>query len=822
MEFVVFLVFLALIVLLIVLLSFRNDVRDRFHLLNAQLELLKGELKKIRETGTSSHTVEQIKPAQESIAHKAPVIQPAPPVEKKEIEKPVAPPPVITPPPIEVKPKEEVKSRTDIETLADIVASARKQTPPPVIHKPIAPKKPGFFERNPDLEKFIGENLVNKIGIGMLVLGVGYFVKFAIDKDWIGEIGRVFIGIVCGGILLGIAHRLRKKFAAFSSVLVGGGIAVLYLTIYIAFHDYKIFDQTTAFVLMLIITGFAVILAISYNRIELAILSILGGFSSPLMVSTGEGNYVVLFTYVLILDVGMLVLAYFKKWNPVNIVAYVFTLILFGSWLGARFNGNDASMITGAMIFATLFYFVFFAMNIINNIKERTKFKAIEISMLLSNTFFYYAAGIAILNNPIAKDFQGLFTACLGVFNFIFAYLLYRNKSVDKNLVFLLIGLVLTFISLAAPVQLEGNYITLFWAAETVLLLWLSQKSGIRLMKLASLALMGLMIISLIMDWQQIYVDSSSDLTIILNKGYITGLFALASIVLTLRLTKNETSENQEHVSIYRNLLMVSGVVILYTSQLLELRHQLFESGFGYATENVIIGAYNMLFILGLVLAEKKLVKEETLRNVFALFGIIALVFYAAFYHQQTIIVRNEFVLSNGSVTGFAFHYILLALLLAIAFITLKKIQKLTALNQQTGNLYSWIYVFFFVFIASAELDHLVVVISGATDLTLDHLLTQNHKIGFPILWGLASFLLIYLGFSMKKKHLRIISLTLFLITLLKLFIVDIRGISEGGKIAAFISLSILLLVVSFMYQRLKRLLLTDEVPSSDENQKTE
>jgi uncharacterized membrane protein len=127
--------------------------------------------------------------------------------------------------------------------------------------------------------------------------------------------------------------------------------------------------------------------------------------------------------------------------------------------------------------------------------------------------------------------------------------------------------------------------------------------------------------------------------------------------------------------------------------------------------------------------------------------------------------------------------------------------------------------VFFLVFIASAELDHIVVVASGATDGTIEHILTQNHKIGYPILWGLASFLIIYLGLQMKKKHLRIISLTLFLITLLKLFIVDIRGISEGGKIAAFISLGILLLVVSFMYQRLKKLLLADEKTSSENEQ---
>ena len=135
-------------------------------------------------------------------------------------------------------------------------------------------------------------------------------------------------------MLLGVAHKMRKTFVAFSSVLVGGGLAVLYLTIAIAFHDYHIFSQTVAFILMVIITAFAVVLSLGYNRVELAILSILGGFASPFMVSTGEGNYVVLFTYIFILDVGMLVLAYYKKWNLINIVSYVFTVLLV--WCVAR------------------------------------------------------------------------------------------------------------------------------------------------------------------------------------------------------------------------------------------------------------------------------------------------------------------------------------------------------------------------------------------------------------------------------------------------------------------------------------------------------
>jgi len=554
---------------------------------------------------------------------------------------------------------------------------------------------------------------------------------------------------------------------------------------------------------------------------ELAILSILGGFASPFMVSTGEGNYVVLFTYVLILDCGMLALAYYKKWNPVNIICYVFTILLFGSWLGARFDGENHAMIIGAIIFATLFYLVFFAMNIVNNIKEKTNFRAIEISILLSNTFFYYAAGMIILDNSYGGNFKGLFTASLGIFNFIFAYTLYKNVRVDKNLVFLLIGLVLTFISLAAPVQLDGNYITLFWAAEAALLLWLSQKSGIRLMKLASVVVMLLMFVSMLMDWQQIYFPYSSEhsLNIILNKGYITGLFALASIVITLLLLRKENVENTEYIQLYRTSLIAAGIVVLYTSQLLELRHHLFEYGVALEAQNIIIGCYNMVFILGLLLTEKKLLTSEVARKAFAFWGVVAILSYLFFYHDQILISRNDLLSSLVSSTGFIFHYVLVIILLLVAAISLRKMQGLTDFNQKTYNMYSWFYVFFFVFIASAELDHIVLMSAYSPEDSVSSILNQNHKIGYPILWGLTSFVLIAIGLKLKKKHLRIISLSLFLITLLKLFFVDIRGISEGGKIAAFISLGVLLLIVSFMYQRLKKILLADEVATEQKNE---
>jgi uncharacterized membrane protein len=802
--------FLLVLVIIVLLINLKNASIHRFNELQEKINAISSRLAKLSEEQKKSFIKET--------------------VEREKIQSPETPAKIteekaspqerpITHQGLEVKPepkekviKKEEPAERDWKKLAEpsVVLAAAKQTEPKEV------KKPGFFERNPDLEKFIGENLANKIGIGILVLGIGFFVKFAIDKEWINVYGRVFIGILCGGILVGLAHKLRKAFTAFSSVLVGGGIAVLYLTITIAFHEYQIIGQTAAFLIMVFITSFTILLSISYNRIELAILAILGGFGSPFMVSTGEGNYIVLFTYILILDAGMLILAYFKKWHPVNIIAYAFTILLFGSWLTTKLDGTNGEMIVGALIFATLFYFIFFAMNIANNLKERASFKALEISLLLSNTFLYYAAGMFILNTESVGIFKGLFTAFIGIFNFIFAFLLFRNTRVDRNLVFMLIGLVLTFISLAAPIQLEGNYITLFWAAETVLLLWLSQHSGIRLMKIASVVVMGLMWISLAMDWRNIYLTTDTHLTVIFNKGYITSLVALISICITFYLVKFEKQTDQQYLQSFKWILTFAGVLVLYLSTFLELNHQI---GFYIddpSARNIIIGTFNMLFILAIVLAEKRLDIPEKLKLLFGGWGVVAIVVYLLMYHSEIISARNGYLVGESSFLGFGFHYLLVGLLVVIAAWSVNRFRSMKEFNEYSYNIYSWFFVFFFLFLASAELDHTILLTLNTDAESIHPLIEQNHKIGYPILWGVASFILIAVGLKQKRRHLRIISLTLFLVTLLKLFLVDIRGISEGGKIAAFISLGIMLLIVSFMYQRLKKFLLADESNVSD------
>ncbi|QDK78978.1 DUF2339 domain-containing protein [Spirosoma sp. KCTC 42546] len=815
---------LFLLVVLLILVIVGNNrfsaVKEAVNLQNTIINQLRAELLAFQKEFRSPVT--EPPPAQqpiEPISEPTPVITVVPPA-----------PPILEPEPILV---ESVVPEPVIEPAA---APVQPLSPQPLIR---SEPKPSFLQRflaeNPDLEKFIGENLINKIGIAILVAGIGYFVKFAIDQNWINEIGRVLIGILAGGLLLGVAHRLRNTFTAFSSVLVAGGLSVLYFTIAIAFSDYKIFSQTAAFLLMVVITGFAVLLAIAYNRSALAVMSLIGGFATPFMVSTGHSNYVVLFSYLLVLDCGMLVLAYFKKWNIVHFVAYGFTVLLYSLWLSTEVLGVKQGPYSGALLFASLFYVVFMAMNLIYNLKHQAKFLAIEISLLLSTTAFYYAAGMIILANVNHGAYQGLFTAGLAVVNFGIATLLYRQGTVDRTLIYLLIGLVVTFASLTVPIQLDGNFITMFWALEAVLLLWLSQRSGLTLLATGAVIVMGLMLISLTMDWSALYRDAYTPpfLHIVFNKAFVTSLIAIASLALTQRLLRNQASPfqfwlGQLNVSTYQRIIGYLMVIVTYFAGVCELDYQASHAfGFG-ANRTIFLGTYNLLFAAGLLLiARRSALRSRLLQT--SVLGVILLLLYVTFFDPAVHdLLGAYFQGQDTSLIGFPIHYLSLACVLGLLVLLHTIRPQLDPLPAVFGKIWPWFLGFILVYTASSELySHVVYfTFSGAdlptsTNQKLDvatryyALLEQINKVGLPILWGVCAFAFMYVGLNRRNRQFRIISLSLFALTLLKLFFYDLQGISEGGRIAAFISLGALLLIISFMYQRIKRLILDTDTPQS-------
>ncbi len=718
--------------------------------------------------------------------------------------------------------------------------------------RPPAPPKPGlwkrFKEKNPDLEKFIGENLINKLGILILVLGISYFVRYAINKDWINEPARVGIGVLVGSLIIGIAHRLRKKYGAFSSVLVSGGIAVFYFTIAIAFHEYQLFNQTVAFIIMVLITAFSCLLSLSYDRVELAVLSLIGGFAVPFMISTGSGNYIVLFSYIAILNIGILGLAYFKKWTLVNILAFAFTTVLFMGWL-IREMGIEEPHYLGALVFGFVFYIIFMVINIINNMRTKGTFSIAQLTVVSINTFVFYIVGMVVLSQ-YHSEFLGLFTAILALFNIGFASFLYKKFGLDKKAVYLLIGLALSFITLAIPIQFKGNYITLFWAAEALLLMWLGQKSSIKSYRYASIFVHILMLFSVLIDWFKFYLFSDEVLSIVFNPIFITGIVAIASLVLVAYVLKNEEKTSSKSILsfnpvVYRKVATIVAILVGYFVGIFEVGYQsrMYLGSEIYAT-NTLPVVYHLLFtaVLCFFLFRKNKTSSDTLIKVIAFFNIITFAF--VFSKLSFLEHKDIILLEQSSQLAFYFHYVSLGLVGYFFYLIYQTNKRKSIFSKFNRSLVIWGVAFLVVFMVSTEviLHGLKIMnLEVTTEQISEHasdfegadeeymrttLATMNIsdarykiiKTGLPVAWGVLAFIFLIVGIKRQIKQLRIVALALLGITILKLFIYDISNVSETGKIIAFILLGVLILVISFVYQKIKRLVIEeDKIAENDQ-----
>ena len=839
--------FLLIAVVLILLINFSNSKsRDvKMH------DLLDGLQRKVdaiqKELAEKSIGVERIHDKSA-----APILEVKPIIIPEEIiPKPIIPEPIITEPiipegveqifeePILEKPI-EIFEETPVEELVETPYTAPK---------PYIPQKTWFEtfkENNPDLEKFIGENLISKIGILILVLGISFFVKYAIANDYINEPARVGIGILSGALVMGVAHRLKKKYAAFSSVFVAGAISIFYFTIAIAFHEYQLFNQSVAFGIMTVITIFSVLVSVSYNRQELAILSLIGGFAVPFMVSTGQGNYIVLFTYIALLNTGILAIAYFKKWKIVTIVAFVFTSLLYVSWYSRELYADKLPHL-GALLFALLFYFIFSITIVLSNIRNKGVFSILEYFIMVGNTFFFFGMGMGIIHNW-GVDFKGLFTLLLAIYNVVYAAILYKKFGLEKNAVYLLIGLALTFVTLTIPLQFEGNQITLFWAAEAVLLFWLSQKSKIERFKWGAVIVQILTLVSLLLDFTK-YNFPVELLQIILNPLFIAGLFVSISLFATYWLLKKEREDNEIlgfSIPLYRRFAVITAIVVTYFTGFLEINYQSTDIIPNPASAMSFPVMYHFVFIAALLYVLSKL-KKELLQNAVLIISTVSIVLYIVlFYRLPSSEMLQNFRLNTDSHYAFYFHYIILACLIYFGFQLFKKANEVPKLKVLNGKWMPWLFVFATVYILSNEvMVHSLAFSEGSIDVEqiqataqrnvpgeaniaydrnylyefeFESIKAQIIKIGYPIVWGLFSFIFLVIGIKRQWKNLRIIALSLLGLTILKLFIYDIKNVSETGKIVAFILLGALILVISFVYQKVKKLVV-DEVPKENSDE---
>ncbi len=831
-------IFIVVVILLVVVLSLSSrfkSVERKLDQINKRITESNSDLtRKIEKSRFQSYEARQ-EHTKEPLAEP----KPAPPTVQVE---PKPKPEIIKPPVVPDKPKEEDKPKLVLQSR--IKPTEKKQNVPvfetvgakkqPVKKAAPKPKKPSFGERNPDLEKFIGENLASKIGIGLFVIGMGFLVKLGIDKGVINEHMRVLIGLVVGGGMIGLAHYLRKSFKTFSSILIGGGLAVLYFTIGLAHKEYDLFGgKTIPFALMTVVTIFSIVLSLAYDRIELAVIAIIGGFATPFIVSDGTGSHIDLFTYIMILDIGMLLLVYFKKWNLVNYLVFGFTYLLYVTVWQERYTIEFADQFRlGFFVSLTIFYLIFHLMSVIYNVRYNRKFNYGEISIMLANSAIYFALGLKLSNDYADGLYNGLFTALIGIFNAGFVFALYKRVNIDKTLIYLLVGLVLTFVSLIAPIQLKGNQITMFWAIEAVLLLWLAQKSEIKLIRLTAMVINVLMLFSLAMDWYKYYpVGHEHVLRVFINRVFITGAMVSASLFTTKLLLEQEERQwylpkiEQKEYGLW---VTVVALIASYFVGLLEINHQMMTYEYHSSHRIITLGIYTCLFILGMTIyAEVN--KRQNFRLVTQILSMPMIASYVLFFIPNVVSVRNSYLIDEmTSYNGFILHYFLLILVILLICILMYQISKSHGLKSQLGKTALWCLSVFSVVVLSSEITHGVVLdqfgsyFAKAENLdgymAIREINQMVIRTFYPVVWSISAFILMAFGMRYKIKTLRLASLALFLLTLLKLGLWDLRGISATGWVIALIVLGAILLVVSFLYQKLKFIVLDDSDDQKNPN----
>ena len=252
-----------------------------------------------------------------------------------------------------------VEAALNLEPMVPASAPAPRPTEPrpPEVPPPASVPVPTPTPTPRVLETNIGLTLVNRIGVVTLILGIAFFFKWAVDNEWIGPAGRVILGVIAGLGALGAADLLwRKQQRIFAQGVTAIGVGILYLAGYAAFAYYELIPQSLAFAFMVAITTLAVALALRYASLAMAVLGLVGGYLTPIVLNTGQDRPWFLFGYLLLLNAAALVLARIRDWRPLEVLSFAGTAVIYASWLDRQFNPEKQMVAT---FFALIYYALF-------------------------------------------------------------------------------------------------------------------------------------------------------------------------------------------------------------------------------------------------------------------------------------------------------------------------------------------------------------------------------------------------------------------------------------------------------------------------------
>ena len=718
-----------------------------------------------------------------------------------------------------------VEKQTPVATVAELVqeTSQPKQETPPITFtpkaNPFAPKKKvrnPFEPKQPtNWERFIGENLFSKIGIVIIIIGVFIGVKYSIQHNLISPAMRLVLGYLMGIGLFVTGAMLKKKYESFSAILVSGAMTIFYFVTFIAYAVFGYFPQSLAFVLMFLFTAFTVLASLSYNQVVIAIIGLVGGYAVPFLLSNNSGQVEILFAYTAIINIGVLILSFYKQWRSLYISALFLTwLLLFSTWASAyQYDDFIPYFVFNLVTFLT-FYVAFIAQKI-HRVQE---LEAVDVLLFLFSSLSFYAMGVWLILDyyPNNRTFVAMFTLLNAVFHFLVGYYFHLKKAPSQALKYLVLVLALSFATLVIPIQFKGTWITIFWIAEAALLFGFGRTKKMPVYERISYAVVILATFSLLIDWGKgsysIFdmEDASAYITPFANLLFITGLLYSVAVG-AMAYINDKYKETGTLNKVLSFLFNIFSVLILYCTFYREISvfcdmralHQdpeIYNHYVAYQDLNTFKGVwhiiYSVLFISAYSFLNVKYLKKKLLAELQIGLNFLLLTIFMTLglYYFSELRERYMEEAQEGGQLSLWFlniRYVGLLSLVALGN-SIYALSKFLEFKTGARRVLEMLLHLVILWVASSELLHWTDIYESVA----------NYKLGLTILWGGYAILLVVLGIFKRKKYQRISGIILVGFTLLKLFFYDTTHLDTLHKTIVFVLLGILLLIASFLYNK--------------------
>jgi uncharacterized membrane protein len=416
---------------------------------------------------------------------------------------------------------------------------------------PSAPREPGIVRIV--REYFTGGNTLVRVGVVILFIGVAFLLRYVAERTHVPvelRLSAVALGAI---VLLVLGWRLRKRRAGYALALQGGAIGILYLTVFASLRLFHVMSPGPAFVVLVLLSAFSAALAVLQSSMAFALLAVSCGFLAPILASTGQGSHVVLFSYYLVLNLGILAIAWFKAWRPLNVVGFLFTFAIATAWGVLRYH-DDLFATTEPFLIA--FFLLYVGIAVLCSLRQQPVLRGyLDGTLVFGTPVVAFGLQAALVHGrPFAAAYSALAVSAmyLGL-----AWALHRGRrETQRLLVEAFMALGIAFLTLAVPLALDGRWSSATWALEGAALVWVGCRQGRRLARASGALLQIASGVIFLFD-----LDAPYGGVPVLNSACLGGLMIAAAAVYSAHMlnTVRETLRVEERA--YAPVLFFWGVI---------------------------------------------------------------------------------------------------------------------------------------------------------------------------------------------------------------------------------------------------------------------